>query len=283
MFSFTCSPPFWILKLTTFHHLLEPFHYNLYNLHPDRLFRLRFWLQFWRPAGQKTRSRPKSSKEAGCKSCRHSRCATVNAQPHDKVDMLADIQKATSEFWQPLKFSDRRNKRLVLAFWWTNVSKTKNLVMFCKTVRLVPVWWFYISGSGAVLSSHTYLLGWTAKGFPMPVHFSGSWGCNRMVSFPHLQKCKQRKRGSGPRSPSQPFSSLLNLLGGFTDSDESDSYAGELIGDGGDLFTRVRRVQGSSFPAGAPRRPGFMFPPPPSGPPPPEPGELYSVLQCKEI
>ena len=204
MFPYTCSPPFWILTLTFFHHLLEPFPYNL---HPDRLFRLRLWLEFWRPAGQKTRSRPKSSKEAGCKSCRHSRCATVNAQPHDKVDMLADIQNATSEFWQPLKFSDRRNKRLVLAFWWTNVSKTKNLAMFCKTVRLVPVWWFYISGklSGAVLSSHTYLLGWTAKGFPMPVHFSGSWGCNRMVSFPHLQKCKQRKRGSGPRLPFTTF------------------------------------------------------------------------------
>jgi len=77
---------------------------------------------------------------------------------------------------------------------------------------------------------------------------------------------------------------------GFTDSDESDSYAGDLVGDSGDLFTRVRRFQGSSgppggpgFPAGAPpRRPGFMFPPPPSGPPP-EPGDLYSVLQCKEI
>ena len=98
--------------------------------------------------------------------------------------------------------------------------------------------------------------------------------------------CKSANKGKedlGRASTSKPFSSLLNLLGGFTDSDESDSYAGELIGDGGDLFTRVRRFQGSSFPAGAPRRPGFMFPPPPSGPPPPEPGELYSVLQCKEI
>ena len=112
--------------------------------------------------------------------------------------------------------------------------------------------------------------------------------CNCMISFPHQSICKvqRKKRGSGPH-----FSSLKNLLGGFTDSDESDSYAGDLVGDSGDLFTRVRRFQGSSgppsggpgFPGGAPpRRPGFMFPPPPSGPPP-EPGELYSVLQCKEI
>ena len=98
-----------------------------------------------------------------------------------------------------------------------------------------------------------------------------------------------KKRGFGPQPTFFP-SSLKNLLGGFTDSDESDSYAGDLVGDSGDLFTRVRRFQGSSgppggpgFPVGAPpRRPGFMFPPPPSGPPP-EPGDLYSVLQCKEI
>ena len=81
------------------------------------------------------------------------------------------------------------------------------------------------------------------------------------------------------------------LGGGFTDSDESDSYAGDLPDGPGDLFTRVRRFQGSTgppsggpgFQAGPPRgRPGFMFPPPPAGPPP-EPGDLYSVLQCKEF
>ena len=96
-----------------------------------------------------------------------------------------------------------------------------------------------------------------------------------------------------------PFKELFSLFtrntsflgGGFTDSDESDSYAGDLPDGPGDLFTRVRRFQGSTgppsggpgFQAGPPRgRPGFMFPPPPAGPPP-EPGDLYSVLQCKEF
>ena len=141
------------------------------------------------------------------------------------------------------------------------------------------------------MSSHTYLLVWT---LPLPtllVHFSGfsatAWFLS--TTSESCAMCKQRKEDLG--QPSPPFfSSLKNLLGGFTDSDESDSYAGDLVGDSGDLFTRVRRFQGSSgppggpgFPAGAPpRRPGFMFPPPPSGPPP-EPGDLYSVLQCKEI
>ena len=122
-------------------------------------------------------------------------------------------------------------------------------------------------------------------------------------------KGKQRKRRSGPNTPSNPpsknFFSLFTrntfflIGGGFTDSDESDSYAGDLPDGPGDLFTRVRRFQGSTgppsggpgFQAGPPRgleqgpprgRPGFMFPPPPAGPPP-EPGDLYSVLQCKEF
>ena len=131
----------------------------------------------------------------------------------------------------------------------------------------------------------------------LPMHFSGfsRGGFSPTAWFlSHIRescKLQTKKRGSGPPTTHPPlFSSLKNLLGGFTDSDESDSYAGDLVGDSGDLFTRVRRFQGSSgppggpgFPAGAPpRRPGFMFPPPPAGPPP-EPGELYSVLQCKEI
>ena len=115
-------------------------------------------------------------------------------------------------------------------------------------------------------------------------------------------KGKQRKRRSGPNTPSNPipFQRTFSLFtrntsfligGGFTDSDESDSYAGDLPDGPGDLFTRVRRFQGSTgppsggpgFQAGPPRgRPGFMFPPPPAGPPP-EPGDLYSVLQCKEF
>ena len=100
---------------------------------------------------------------------------------------------------------------------------------------------------------------------------------------------------------SNPFKELFSLFtrntsfligGGFTDSDESDSYAGDLPDGPGDLFTRVRRFQGSTGPpsggpvfpgSGPPRgRPGFMFPPPPAGPPP-EPGDLYSVLQCKDF
>ena len=70
---------------------------------------------------------------------------------------------------------------------------------------------------------------------------------------------------------------LTPPAGVFSDSDESDSYAGELGEQ--ELLHRVRR-----FPPGAPppRRPGFMFPPPPAGPPP-EPGDLYSVLQCKDM
>ena len=134
------------------------------------------------------------------------------------------------------------------------------------------------------MSSHS-LIFWFGRPLPTLVHFSATaWFLSHMRA---VQSANKEKRiwATHPF-----FSSLKNLLGGFTDSDESDSYAGDLVGDSGDLFTRVRRFQGSSgppggpgFPAGAPpRRPGFMFPPPPSGPPP-EPGELYSVLQCKEI
>ena len=146
-----------------------------------------------------------------------------------------------------------------------------------------------LSGACLVQSCPLTLSFWFGWPLPMLVHFWAFRGVHGF--FPTSGSCKvqTKKRGFGPQ-PTFFLSSLKNLLGGFTDSDESDSYAGDLVGDSGDLFTRVRRFQGSSgppggpgFPAGAPpRRPGFMFPPPPSGPPP-EPGELYSVLQCKEI
>ena len=88
--------------------------------------------------------------------------------------------------------------------------------------------------------------------------------------MPFHSKLKSGSRAAGP------LVELTPPAGGFSDSDESDSYAGE-VGEE-ELLHRVRR-----FPPGGqpPRRPGFMFPPPPAGPPP-EPGDLYSVLQCKD-
>ena len=147
MFSFTCSPPFWILTLTSFHHLLEPFPYNLYHLHPDRLFRLRLWLEFWRPAGQKTRSRPKSSKEAGCKSCRHSRCATVNAQPHDKVDKCHLRILTTFEIFRPTEQEARPSVLVDKREYYQSIviHKTGCLVNLVWCISgdncLVPIWW----------------------------------------------------------------------------------------------------------------------------------------------
>merc|ERR1712080_52225 len=72
-------------------------------------------------------------------------------------------------------------------------------------------------------------------------------------------------------------------MGGFSDSEDSDSYPGGEPGDG-DLFPRVRR-----FHPGPPvsRRTGggpgtFMFPPPPAGPPPDSPpmSQLVEDPQC---
>ena len=92
-----------------------------------------------------------------------------------------------------------------------------------------------------------------------------------------LLKCGQNWNRPEHQPGSVSSSIPVPSTGGFTESEESDSYAGEL-GES-ELFHRVRR-----FPPGPapPRRPGFMFPPPPAGPPP-EPGDLYSVLQCKNI
>ena len=169
-----------------------------------------------------------------------------------------------------------------------------------RLVRRLVISSFSGNLSGAVLSYHT-LIFWFGRQGPNAADalfglFEGGLFTNCMVSFLHqreLQTANKEKRIWATNQPTNHpplFSSLKNLLGGFTDSDESDSYAGDLVGDSGDLFTRVRRFQGSSgppggpgFPAGAPpRRPGFMFPPPPAGPPP-EPRGLYSVLPCKEM
>ena len=154
---------------------------------------------------------------------------------------------------------------------------------------------------------------------PLPLILEGTWhllppspialwalGSSCMFSSTTLSlsaaSCKgqtKKKEIWAKHTIQSPFKELFSLFtrntsflgGGFTDSDESDSYAGDLPDGPGDLFTRVRRFQGSTgppsggpgFPAGPPRgRPGFMFPPPPAGPPP-EPGDLYSVLQCKEF
>ena len=162
--------------------------------------------------------------------------------------------------------------------------------------------------SGAVLSFPTYLGRNILASFATISNCTlGSWE-QLHVFFHHslfisckLQRANKEKGDLGQtHHPIQsPFKELFSLFtrntsflgGGFTDSDESDSYAGDLPDGHGDLFTRVRRFQGSTgppsggpgFQAGPPRgRPGFMFPPPPAGPPP-EPGDLYSVLQCKEF
>ena len=170
--------------------------------------------------------------------------------------------------------------------------------------------------SGAVLSFPTYLGRILAFFATISNCTLGSW--EQLHAFFHhslfisckLQRANKEKGDLGQthhpiQSPFKELSSLFTrntsfLGGGFTDSDESDSYAGDLPDGPGDLFTRVRRFQGSTgppsggpggFQAGPPRgleqgpprgRPGFMFPPPPAGPPP-EPGDLYSVLQCKEF
>lgn len=190
---------------------------------------------------------------------------------------------------------------------------------------MIIVW--YISGevwcpsldldnlSGAVLSSLPLILEGTSWHLlpPSPIAL-WALGSSCMPSSTTLSlsaaSCKgqtKKKEIWAKHTIQSPFKELFSLFtrntsflgGGFTDSDESDSYAGDLPDGPGDLFTRVRRFQGSTgppsggpgFPAGPPRgleqgpsrgRPGFVFPPPPAGPPP-EPGDLYSVLQCKEF
>ena len=162
--------------------------------------------------------------------------------------------------------------------------------------------------SGAVLSSPTYL-GRNLASFATISNCTLGSREQLHAFFHHsffisckLQRANKEKGDLGQTHHSIPLQRTFFLFtrntsfligGGFTDSDESDSYAGDLPDGPGDLFTRVRRFQGSTGPpsggpggfpgSGPPRgRPGFMFPPPPAGPPP-EPGDLYSVLQCKEF
>ena len=161
---------------------------------------------------------------------------------------------------------------------------------------------------------HLILTTCLVQSCPLPLILEGTWhllppspialwalGSSCMFSSTTLSlsaaSCKgqtKKKEIWAKHTIQSPFKELFSLFtrntsflgGGFTDSDESDSYAGDLPDGPGDLFTRVRRFQGSTgppsggpgFPAGPPRgRPGFMFPPPPAGPPP-EPGT--STLSC---
>ena len=90
-------------------------------------------------------------------------------------------------------------------FWSTNVSKAKSLVQSVKSGASGDFLSFG-SLSGPVLSSHTFLLVWTATANAGAL-FGLFEGC--MVSFPHrgAAKCKQRKEDSGHNPPSSSLHS----------------------------------------------------------------------------